>query len=115
MNKLFDDKKFIWYGMPKWTDPLNHLEYADDIIIFTSVNTYSLGKIVKVLTQYDQTSGHLINKSKSSYYMHANVAIQLVDSVCSITGFHKGKFPFTYLGSPIFYTRRRKEYYNDLV
>ncbi|XP_075084877.1 uncharacterized protein LOC142168116 [Nicotiana tabacum] len=62
-NKLFDDKKFIGYGMPKWIDPLNHLAYADDTIIFSSADTYSLGKIVKVLTQYEQTSGQLINKS----------------------------------------------------
>ncbi|XP_075084878.1 uncharacterized protein LOC107761180 [Nicotiana tabacum] len=62
-NKLFDDKKFIGYGMPKWVDPLNHLAYADDTIIFSSADTYSLGKIVKVLTQYEQTSRQLINKS----------------------------------------------------
>nr|XP_009587095.1 uncharacterized protein LOC104084842 [Nicotiana tomentosiformis] len=74
MNKLFEDKKFIGYGMPKWTKPLNHLAYANDIIIFTSADTYSLTAIVKVLTQYEHTSGQLINKLKSSYYMHANVA-----------------------------------------
>nr|XP_016498800.1 PREDICTED: uncharacterized protein LOC107817478 [Nicotiana tabacum] len=101
--------------MPKWTDPLNHLAYADDTIIFASANPYSLRKVIEVLTLYEQTSGQLINKAKSSNYMHANVAGSLFSSVGAITGFHKGGFPFTYLGCPIFYTRRRKDYYNDVI
>ncbi|XP_070046820.1 uncharacterized protein [Nicotiana tomentosiformis] len=56
MNNLFDDKRFIGYGMPKWTDPLYHLACADDIIIFASADTYSMNKIIedkyfKVLVQ----------------------------------------------------------------
>lgn len=115
LNKLFKDKQFRGFGMPKWTDPLNHLAYANDTIIFASTDPYSLQKIVDVLAQYEHTSGQLINKSKSSYYMHANVAGDMTNAVASITGFTKGTFPFTYLGCPIFYTRRGKEYYNDLI
>nr|XP_009607035.1 uncharacterized protein LOC104101293 [Nicotiana tomentosiformis] len=99
----------------EWTDPLNHLAYADDTIIFASADPYSLRKVIEVLTLYEQTSGQLINKAKSSHYMHANVAGSLFSSVGAITGFHKGGFPFTYLGCPIFYTRRRKDYYNDVI
>ncbi|XP_070050658.1 uncharacterized protein [Nicotiana tomentosiformis] len=56
MNILFDDKRFVGYGMAKWTDPLNHLAYANDTIIFASADIYSLNKIVedkyfKVLVQ----------------------------------------------------------------
>ncbi|XP_019226229.1 PREDICTED: uncharacterized protein LOC109207710 [Nicotiana attenuata] len=74
LNKLFEDKKFRGFGMPKWSDRLNHLAYADDTIIVSSADPYSLSKVVEVLTLYEQTSGQLINKSKSSYFMHANVA-----------------------------------------
>lgn len=56
-NKLFEDKRFIRYGMPKWTDPFNHLAYADYIIICASADSYSLGKVVAELTLYEQTSG----------------------------------------------------------
>ncbi|XP_075103538.1 secreted RxLR effector protein 78-like [Nicotiana tabacum] len=49
LNKLFEDKKFIGFGMPKWTNPLNHLAYADDTIIFASTDPYSLGKVVEHL------------------------------------------------------------------
>ncbi|XP_019225001.1 PREDICTED: uncharacterized protein LOC109206620 [Nicotiana attenuata] len=115
LNKLFDDRSFVGFGMPKWSDPLNHLAYADDTIIFSSAHPPSLSKIMEVLGDYEKVSGQMINKAKSSYYMHAKVAHGLVKAVGDITGFTRGKFPFTYLGCPIFYTRRRKEYYDDLI
>ncbi|XP_075087611.1 uncharacterized protein LOC142169621 [Nicotiana tabacum] len=89
LNKLFGNKRFIGFGMPKWTDPLNHLAYADDTKKFASADPYSLGKVVEVLTMYEQIFGQLINKTKSSYYMHTKVARNLVDSVGAINGFQK--------------------------
>ncbi|XP_075084826.1 uncharacterized protein LOC107774618 [Nicotiana tabacum] len=112
LNKLFEDKSFVGFGMPKWSDPLNHLAYADDTIIFASAHPPSLSKIMEVVGNYEKISGHMINKDKSSYYMYSKVANQAVGA---ITGFARGKFPFTYLGYPIFYTRRRKDYYKDLI
>nr|XP_016471225.1 PREDICTED: uncharacterized protein LOC107793393 [Nicotiana tabacum] len=70
LNKLFLDRNFIGFEMPKWTDPLNHLSYANDTIIFSSADLYSLHKVMEVLTKYEQISRQLINKSKCSYYMH---------------------------------------------
>ncbi|KAH0683061.1 hypothetical protein KY289_020813 [Solanum tuberosum] len=45
------------YGMPKWSANLNHLAYADDTIIFSSTQNYSLGKIMTVLQDYEKQSG----------------------------------------------------------
>ncbi|XP_075101068.1 uncharacterized protein LOC142176735 [Nicotiana tabacum] len=109
LNKLFEDKSFIGYGMPKWTEPLNHLAYADDTIIFASADQYSIQKIVDVLNKYEQTSGQLINKAKTSYYMHSNTAGALFDRVGALAGFSKGEFPFTYLGCLIFYKNKKKK------
>ncbi|XP_075103615.1 uncharacterized protein LOC142178185 [Nicotiana tabacum] len=53
VNKLFDNTTFKGFGMPKWTDPLNHLAYADDTIIFASAHPPSLKKIMAVLGGYD--------------------------------------------------------------
>lgn len=72
-------------------------------------------KIIVVLQSYEQVSGQLINISKSSYYMHANVSQSLFQEVGNITGFTRGQFPFTYPGCPMFYIRRRKEFDDDLV
>lgn len=70
---------------------------------------------MEVLSGYEKVSGQLINKTNSSYYMYARVANSLVHSLEDIKGFSKGAFSFTYLGCPIFYTRRRKDYYEDLI
>nr|XP_009595805.1 uncharacterized protein LOC104092031 [Nicotiana tomentosiformis] len=43
------------------------------------------------------------------------VSSTVSSSIGTITEFIKGEFPFTYLGCPIFYTGRRKDYYNDLM
>nr|XP_016436744.1 PREDICTED: uncharacterized protein LOC107762858 [Nicotiana tabacum] len=91
LNKFFEDKSFVGFGMPKWSEPLNHLAYADDTIIFASAHPLSLRKIMAVLGNYEKIS------------------------VGAIRGFARGKFPFTYLGCPIFYTRRMKDYYEDLI
>ncbi|XP_070039154.1 uncharacterized protein [Nicotiana tomentosiformis] len=115
LNKLFEDKSFVGFGMPKWSDPLDHLAYADDTIILASAHPPSLSKIMTVLGNYEKISGQMINKDKSSYYMHSKVANGLFQAVGAITRFARGKFPFTYLGCPIFYTRRRKDYYEDLL
>ncbi|XP_070013963.1 uncharacterized protein [Nicotiana sylvestris] len=85
LNKLFEDRQFRGFGMPKWTDPLNHLAYADDTIIFASTDPYSLQRIVDVLVQYEQVSEQLINKAKSSYYMHAKVSDMLTNAIGNIT------------------------------
>ncbi|XP_075101658.1 uncharacterized protein LOC142177094 [Nicotiana tabacum] len=115
LNKLIEDKSFVGFGMPKWSDSLNHLAYADDMIIFASAHPPSLSKIMAVLGNYKKISGQMINKDKSSYYMYSKVANGLFQAVGAITTFARGKFPFTYLGYPIFYTRRRKDYYEDLI
>ncbi|XP_075095079.1 uncharacterized protein LOC142173397 [Nicotiana tabacum] len=115
LNKLFEDKSFVGFGMPKWFDPLNHLAYIDDTIIFAYAHPPSLSKIMAVLGNYEKISGQMINKYKSSYYKHSKVANRLFQAVGAITGFARGKYPFTYLGCLISYTRRRKDYYEDLI
>ncbi|XP_070029137.1 uncharacterized protein [Nicotiana sylvestris] len=46
LNKLLEDRSFVGFGMPKWSDPLNYLAYANDTIIFASVHPPSLNKIM---------------------------------------------------------------------
>ncbi|XP_019237890.1 PREDICTED: uncharacterized protein LOC109218028 [Nicotiana attenuata] len=115
LNKLFEDRSFVGFGMPKCSDPLNHLAYADDTIIFASAHPPSLSKFMAVLGNYEKISGRMINKDKSPYYMYSRISNGLCPVVGAVTEFAKGKFPFTYLGCPVFYSRMRKEYYEDLI
>nr|XP_016457134.1 PREDICTED: uncharacterized protein LOC107781021 [Nicotiana tabacum] len=115
LNALHRNLHFNGFGLPKWSPKINHLSYADDIIIFSSSDATSLSLIMKVLAEYEAASGQLINKSKSAIYLHHSAGEEIVDKVQRITGFNKQEFPFTYLGCPIFYARRRMEYYQDLM
>ncbi|XP_075109238.1 uncharacterized protein LOC142181027 [Nicotiana tabacum] len=80
-------KSFMGFGMPKWSDPLNHLAYADDTIIFASAHPPSLSKIMVVLGNYEKISGQMINKDKSSYYMYSKIPNGLCQAVGAIIGF----------------------------
>lgn len=62
---------------------------------------------MEVLNAYEMASGKLINKVKSTVYMHHSISIKVVNKVQRITGVGRQEFPFTYLGCPIFYARTR--------
>lgn len=115
LNALFEDGRFVGYGMPKWSTKINHLSYADDTIIFTSADRYSLKKIVSVLQAYETQSGQKINKEKSGFFMHQNAATTHKQLVEECTGISRGQFPLKYLGCPIFHARKRKIHYADLI
>lgn len=68
-------------------NPLNHLAYADDTVIFTSVDTESLKSVMIVLRRFEQTSGQLINK-ENSCNMHKNVGSSLIKSVLQSMSIH---------------------------
>ncbi|XP_059312399.1 uncharacterized protein LOC132063721 [Lycium ferocissimum] len=101
--------------MPKWSANLNHLAYADDTIDFASADAKSLELIMDTLKAYEYSSGQLINKRKSSFYMHSKVSNVLVQQVEQLASFKRGNFPFTYLGCPITHARKRKVDYTDLI
>lgn len=115
LNLLNEDPNFIGYGLPKWSEKINHLSYADDTILFCSGHKGSIKKMMTVLRRYEKCSGQLINLNKSFLYLHEKV--QLVDRnrLKKLTGIAIGSFPFTYLGCPMNYGRMKKSYFDDLV
>nr|XP_009765405.1 PREDICTED: uncharacterized protein LOC104216959 [Nicotiana sylvestris] len=81
LNALHRNLHFNGFGLPKWSPKINHLSYADDIIIFSSYDATSLTLIMKVLADYEAASGQLINKSKSAIYLHHSAGEEIVDKV----------------------------------
>ncbi|XP_060201987.1 uncharacterized protein LOC132630433 [Lycium barbarum] len=94
---------------------INHLAYADDTIIFISSCEISLGLIMRVLTEYEVASGQLINKTKSSVYLHDRVEDEIFQKVERVTGISKKEFPLIYLGCRIYYSRSKMEFYSELL
>ncbi|XP_059306374.1 uncharacterized protein LOC132057787 [Lycium ferocissimum] len=115
LNSLFDEGMYRGYGLAKWSSNLNHLSYADDIIIFASADKWSLQRIMKILHEYEAVSGQKINVHKSAFCMYKRISSELVNEVQQSTGFSRGEFPFTYLGCPVFHARKQKIFYRDVI
>ncbi|XP_070007310.1 uncharacterized protein [Nicotiana sylvestris] len=115
LNALHTNLYFCGFGMPKWSPKINHLAYADGMIIFSSSDETSLMLIMQVLKAYEAASGQLVNKTKSAVYLHHLTDMEVVSNVERITGIHWNDFPIIYLGCPIFYARRKPEYYQSLI
>ncbi|XP_019257606.1 PREDICTED: uncharacterized protein LOC109235807 [Nicotiana attenuata] len=70
---------------------------------------------MQILNAYEAASGQKVNKGKSAIYMHHLTDIELSNKVVGITGIQRQDFPFTYLGCPIFYSRRKMDHYQGLI
>lgn len=115
LNSLNEDTDFKGYGLPNWSRKTNHLSYADDTILFCSSHRKSIEKMMEVLKRYEFVSSQMINLAKSYIYLHDNVPYAIYQNVKRLTGIAQGTFPFTYLGYPVFYARRKIIYFEDLL
>ncbi|XP_047261007.1 uncharacterized protein LOC124894352, partial [Capsicum annuum] len=71
--------------------------------------------IMEVLTKYEKASGQKVNKEKSAVYMHHLADPVVMERVQLVTGISRQEFPLTYLGCPIFYSKRNMSFYSDLI
>uniref|UniRef100_A0A0V0HIZ2 Putative ovule protein n=1 Tax=Solanum chacoense TaxID=4108 RepID=A0A0V0HIZ2_SOLCH len=75
----------------------------------------SVIKMMKVLRDYERTSGQMINKSKSFFYLYDKTLLIVATRMRRLIGIRQGNFPFLYLGCPVFYGRKVASYFEDLV
>nr|XP_009785869.1 PREDICTED: uncharacterized protein LOC104234070 [Nicotiana sylvestris] len=115
LDALFDNIDFIGFDMPKWTQNINYFFYDNETVIFNSSHYGAVQLVMNVLEEYEAASGQKINKEKSSFYMHEGAQANYVNIVHLITEFQRHSFLFTYLGCPIFYSRRRKDFYKNII
>ena len=94
---------------------VNHLSFADDIILFTSRKCKSLKLFMTTLKEHENTSGQLINGEKSNFVLHSNAFNSTRDRIKRLTGFKQKKGPLTYLGGPFCIGRPRNIHFSILV
>nr|XP_016504579.1 PREDICTED: uncharacterized protein LOC107822538 [Nicotiana tabacum] len=70
---------------------------------------------MEVLAAYEEASGQLVNKAKSAVYPHHLTDSEVEEKVERVTGIKRQEFPIVYLGCPIFYSRRKMEYYQPMI
>lgn len=114
LKSLNDKVEFKDFGMPKWSPKINHLSYVDDTILFGSGDKTSMKLMMRVLIDYERTSGKMINKDKSYFYLHEKTPLIAKVRIRNLTGIKPCSFFFNYLGCPIFYGRKKKSYFEGL-
>ncbi|XP_074300688.1 uncharacterized protein LOC141631986 [Silene latifolia] len=98
--RILCDQKNVSYH-PKCSKlNLNHLIFADDLMIFVRGDVPSIVAVKDSLVKFASLSGLHANVDKTNIYF-GGVSPELVSEIIHATGFSKGQFPFKYLGIPL--------------
>ncbi|WMV32723.1 hypothetical protein MTR67_026108 [Solanum verrucosum] len=107
LNSLHQIPSYKGYFMEPKGPKINHLSFANDIIIFASTERQSLKHIMDNLKEYEQTSGQLINRGKSHFMVPDKTPQDILHTIKNS--------PLTYLGCPLYIGRQKIIYYSYLV
>ncbi|GAV91933.1 zf-RVT domain-containing protein [Cephalotus follicularis] len=86
---------------------LNHLCYADDLLIFAAADLQSIGFIKHGMDRFKEVSGLPAGLEKSSIFF-CNTKRRTRDHILSMTQFRQGVLPVKYLGLPLITSRLKK-------
>ncbi|KAK9671971.1 hypothetical protein RND81_12G067100 [Saponaria officinalis] len=86
---------------------LNHLIFADDLLLFTRGDIPSVGAVVRCLQSFASVSGLHANLEKTQIYF-GGVATDIKRQLLQSTGFSEGALPFKYLGLPLSSSRLKR-------
>ncbi|XP_075088224.1 uncharacterized protein LOC142170259 [Nicotiana tabacum] len=115
MNKLPENANFSSYTVDKHSPLIMHLSYVDDTILFTSGDLESIRLMMLNLKIYEEISGQLRNKEKSSFLVAPKATQNFIEEIKMMTSFQYKYFPVTYLGAPIYVERKKVCYFNDMI
>lgn len=115
LNNFTYDQFFNGFYFVNKGPQINHLSFADDIIIFIYGSRVTLNKTMWILNNYEGTSGEQINMHKS-YFMTALCALPaFVRRIQVETWFTRKESPLTYLGCLLYIVRMRIIHFNNLI
>ncbi|KAL6146659.1 hypothetical protein ACLB2K_057337 [Fragaria x ananassa] len=92
----------------------SHVLFADDIMVFCKGDKRSLVSLMAFFEEYGINSGQLVSKAKTRVYLGKS-AVHRRTLINSWLGVPVGKFPFFYLGVPIFVGRPKRIFFQVLA
>ena len=94
---------------------LLHLFFADDIFLFTRATTRDCKNLGQILLRFCESSGQLMSITKSRVWFSPRTPRRIKEQLAGILGLPTTDRMGTYLGTPIFTTRRTVSSYQYLV
>ncbi|XP_040990910.1 uncharacterized protein LOC121238132 [Juglans microcarpa x Juglans regia] len=94
---------------------ISYLLYADDIIVFANGGKSSLRAIWDAFAQYEDWSGQVVSKEKSSIFFPKLFTSAQKRSALRISSFSEGSFPVKYLGAPLVSGRMKVIHFDGLI
>ncbi|KAL9682438.1 hypothetical protein QQ045_014236 [Rhodiola kirilowii] len=93
---------------------VNHLLYADDMLIFSNGLKPSIERLLSLINHFCTNSGQQLNPSKSIIFFDENIPEDRRLTILQATNFTPGIFPTTYLGAPLFPGRVKIAYFQNV-
>ncbi|MQM10259.1 hypothetical protein Taro_043151 [Colocasia esculenta] len=88
---------------------------CNDTLIFSNSSVRHLRRLTNFLKSYEEASGQLINKNKSSFYVHAHATEDLIQKITKVIGFTRAKLPIKYLGVSIYAGRQKPAHFASII
>ena len=94
---------------------ISHLQFVDDLLIFSKANPTSAATILDCLTSYQSWSGQKINYSKSSVIFSKNTTGQTTTNLCHLLNLKKVSPTTKHLGLPLKLNRAKSSSFQGLI
>ena len=94
---------------------ISHLQFADDLLIFSKANSSNASTILECLSSYQAWSGQKINYSKSSVIFSKNTIGQSAANLCQLLNLKKSSPTTKHLGLPLDLNRAKSSSFQDLI
>ena len=114
LNEAVRDKLIHPINFRTWVR-LSHLFFADDIFLFTRATARDCKNLSRLLLDFCESSGQLMSATKSKTWFSPRTPRHIKEQVARILGLPTMDRIGTYLGTPIFTTRRTTSSYQYLV
>ncbi|XP_074305069.1 uncharacterized protein LOC141640004 [Silene latifolia] len=108
------DKPLVSYHPKCSRLKLNHLIFADDLMIFVMGDVPSVVVVKSTLSLFAELSGLHANIEKTNMYF-GGVHPDVKEAMLAVTGFSDGQFPFRYLGVPLSTSRVSVAMFDSLI
>lgn len=115
INRKVEEGKIKHFSTKHGVVKINHLMFADDVLIFTKDCPQSLVELIQTIRDFRLISGEVLNPAKSQIFFSKNSTKDRRKQAVDVTSFLESTLPTKYLGAPLMQGRVKIEYFTYLL